>query len=456
MQGSLLKAIYILIFVTLLITAAGMLINSRRTGHTMVQQSETRHIMLGGIWNTTDKTPRYPEVSQVEENCLLPLGGFRGWNDGVVTALKPEIERNCAKIFAGDKKQIEIVNARNKNWSNPLSDEDFLNRTRNCTWVTDYFKNNLYITKLERSFPMAYSFVVHNSPQQVLRLMRFLYRPGNSYCVHPDHTSSPIFSGIFQNVAGCLENVIISSKRVKVRWGHSTLIEAARNCLEDLLQLRSKLPPERKWNYVINLCGKEIPLVSPHGIVSRLSKLNGLSDIRAGEVRDSYNLKRLHNRTIPYGLTLYKSSTFMALSYKFAHFTVTNSRAIKLYEFFKKRCSMPEEHYYATLYHMPGVPGGFDPKTSKDLFAVANAIWLFGNTPCKGKKIHAICVTTVGDLEFIMKKRKGNDALFHNKYFMELDHTIMDCTEERLVKENKKEFEQDGCLELTKSRSGSG
>lgn len=440
-----------LFLVTLLVTVAGVLIYSR-TGHTMVQQPETGLVsnmlgVVGGDWIHTNSTAN----SGVSEDCIAPPGGFRGWKNGVVTALKPEIDRNCAKIFARDKKQIGIINARNKNWSNPLSDEEFLNRTRDCAWVTDFFSNNLYITKLERSFPMAYSFVVHNSPQQVLRLMRFLYRPGNSYCVHPDPTSSPTFSGIFQNIAGCLENVIISSKIVKVRWGTNMLMEAAKNCREDLLEVRSKLPQERKWNYVINLCGKEIPLVTTHGIVSRLSKLNGISDIRTGEVHDNYNLRRLHNRTIPFNLTFYKSSTFMALSYQFAHFARTNAKAIELYKFFKKRCSMPEEHYYATLYHMTGVPGGFDPKISKDLFAVANAIWLGKKIPCMGTKVHAICVAAVGDLWFIMKKRETTDALFHNKYFMELDHTIMDCMEERLVEENKKEFKQDGCM--TKSGS---
>ena len=38
---------------------------------------------------------------------------------------------------------------------------------------------------LERSFPVAYTFVVYNSPQQILRLLRYLYRPTNFYCIYP-------------------------------------------------------------------------------------------------------------------------------------------------------------------------------------------------------------------------------------------------------------------------------
>ena len=41
----------------------------------------------------------------------------------------------------------------------------------------------------------------------------------------------------------------------------------------------------------------------------------------------------------------------------------------------------------------------------------------------------------------------GEKALFHNKYFMELDHTVMDCMEERAVAKNRQEFEAD-CAQL--------
>ena len=32
---------------------------------------------------------------------------------------------------------------------------------------------------------------------------------------------------------------------------------------------------------------------------------------------------------------------------------------------------------------------------------------------------------------------------FHNKYFMEVDHTVMDCMEEQLVIRNKQEYVSD-------------
>ena len=35
--------------------------------------------------------------------------------------------------------------------------------------------------------------------------------------------------------------------------------------------------------------------------------------------------------------------------------------------------------------------------------------------------------------------------MFHNKYFMERDHTVMDCVEEQLVMRNRLEYKKD-CL----------
>ena len=42
-----------------------------------------------------------------------------------------------------------------------------------------------------------------------------------------------------------------------------------------------------------------------------------------------------------------------------------------------------------------------------------------------------------------MERNGPERALFHNKYFMELDHSIMDCMEERLVAINMREYKED-------------
>ena len=382
----------------------------------------------------------------------VPASGFKAWRAGVVTTLNPVLQRNCTKVFAGDEQEIAHIWNNSARWSNNLKDDQLLNQTANCTWVTEYFADNLYITKLERSFPIAYTFVVHNSPQQVLRLLKFLYRPMNTYCIHPDRKSSELFIGVFSNLAACLENVIIPSELVNVKWGLPSIMDAQMSCLTELVHFRSTQPEQKKWKYVINLCGKELPLMSTHTMVSYLTILNGSSTIRTGKVNlgSKQASIRLRGNKVPFDLPLYKSSTYMALSYEFAHHLLNNSTAVKLYEFFDK-CQHPEEYYYATVYMIPGTPGGFNPSIPQDLrFDTAYAIWLIvrGHKPCNGKNVRSVCIVNSGDLKEVVEG--GRRALFHNKYYMELDHTVMDCMEERLVTENKREFEED-CLHVNNS-----
>ena len=68
---------------------------------------------------------------------------------------------------------------------------------------------------------------------------------------------------------------------------------------------------------------------------------------------------------------------------------------------------------------------------------------------CKGGYIvHNICIVTSSDLSSVQSKVDANNLtgpMFHNKYFMERDHTVMDCMEEQLVIRNRLEYEKD-CL----------
>lgn len=112
--------------------------------------------------------------------CERPPFGFKSWKPGVVTTLRPVIRRNCTRILARHSRDINRARVMNYAWNNGMTDEMVLNMTKDCSKVVDYFKDNLYVTKLERSFPVAYSFLIHDSPQQVLRLLKYLYRPMNS------------------------------------------------------------------------------------------------------------------------------------------------------------------------------------------------------------------------------------------------------------------------------------
>ena len=200
----------------------------------------------------------------IDKLCHVPPGGYRGWNNGVVTVVTPEVYVNCSKVIFGDEEEVERLKNVTTHWKNDVSDEDVLQRVQNCSWLRDHFSQNLYVSKMEREFPIAFTFVVYDSPQQVLRLLRLLYRPQNSYCIHTD-IKSP-HKTFFHSIANCFDNVIIPSVEVNVIWGYYTILEAQMNCMKDLLTLRQK--QRQQWMYVINLCGKELPLITQKELVA--------------------------------------------------------------------------------------------------------------------------------------------------------------------------------------------
>ncbi len=397
-------------------------------------------------------------------DCEIPPGGYKGWTQGTVSQLTPRISVNCSKVLAGEKDEVARVRKAVSNWTNAVSDQEMLDKLENCTWLRQEFTNNLYNTKLERNFSIAFTFIVYNSPQQVLRLLRFLYRPQNVYCLHYDIKSK--YGSFFEGIARCFNNIMIASKRVSVVWGHYTILQAQMNCMSDLLRHR-KTHAENRWEYVINLCGKELPLVTNHEMVVKLMKLKGTSSVIAEscakkkviiERRLRHPVYLTKNNTglvldlgkklekPPFDISLYhKSSSYNALSFKFVDYITFNEKARKVYNFLKKTKNA-EEHFYATLYMTPGVPGGYDKGIpSRDYFEIAGSYWTKSNIfqrkqlhDCKGKVVHQVCIVGVGDLEEVVSER--GSRLFHNKYFMEEDPVVMDCMEERVVALNRQEY----------------
>ncbi len=93
--------------------------------------------------------PEYSLNISCNNNCSAR---FKGWEDGMVTVLKPEIKKNCTKIFAGDTEEIKRTRLLDTRWRNELSDKKLLEMTKCCIWVQDYFCDNLYILKWKSPF----------------------------------------------------------------------------------------------------------------------------------------------------------------------------------------------------------------------------------------------------------------------------------------------------------------
>ena len=383
------------------------------------------------------------ENHSVESQCLIPPDGFKSWNQKQLTLVYPTVKRDCSKLIAGGKKERIKVRDATKGWKSSVSYGSLMEVTSNCSLLRDMFKNTLYISKLELSFPIAFIFVVYESPEQFLRLLKVLYRPHNAYCIHPDIKSK--YYQFFTNIAKCFPNIVISKHQYNVMRVGNTVVKAQRSCYTDLIHYRQQQKEEEKWRYVINLCGKELPLTSGREMVKKLISMNGTSCIK---VLRPVSDKQLNGKRLPYNLKYYKSLTYTALSEPFIHFMLHNRKAIALYDLMLETI-IPEEHFYATLFMAPGTPGGYNPHIPMVKYIeMDHCFWRITKKDrkrrCFGKTVHNICVVNFGDLPRIMKETEnGRTALFHNKYFMELDHVVMDCMEERIVHMNKREYEME-------------
>ena len=311
-----------------------------------------------------------PSNTSMVSGCKVPPEGFKSWSRGVVTKLIPDIHANCTLLFEGDELEVKRVQNASNLW--PIK-EHILNFTKwvkehiNCTNYKIELEDNVYITKDEVRFPLAFSLIVHNSPFQVFRLLKVIYRPHNIYCIHYDVRTSTVMKQLFNNLATCFDNIIIPNNIMKVRWGHHSLMEAQMNCFRDLLTNHHKYP----WHYVITLCGKELPLRTNREIVLLLKTLRGTSAVRAFPtpqlehkryerkwIEDDNRLARYlptqeEAGPIPYNLTIYKSMVYFALTPGFVNYVLNDTVAVALSKFLRD-AYIPEEHFYSTLFMIPG------------------------------------------------------------------------------------------------------
>ena len=350
-----------------------------------------------------------------------------------------------------------------REWESSVTEEKWMQNLNNCSEVVRDFSANFYNSPEEQSFPLAYILIVYTNPQQVVRLIKALWRPQNLFCVHPDAKQSEEFIGVFRQLSKCLNNVFVPNKLEKVYYQHHTIMDSQINCYEDLMQY----PPDR-WKYVINLCGRELPLKTNREIIRSLKKLHGASAVDSKQgyskgylkhdrftwvAKENYTTGKLHytnKRLPPTPIPIYKSFNFIAVSRPFVNFFLHDEKAIQFRNYLKD-VKIPEEEFYASLIHLPGVPGG-NPPHRVNVPIIDRYIWMKKNSQtrfkmesCEGRMLHSICIVSVGDLDQIFRWGVKNQVpvFFFNKYFMEDDHVVMDCMEEWLIQQNKKEYLED-------------
>nr|KAG5702003.1 hypothetical protein BaRGS_015738 [Batillaria attramentaria] len=195
------------------------------------------------------------------------------------------------------------------------------NVTRLATTCSSFIRNYGFIlselTEEERSFPIAFSILTFKDAEQVLNLLRAIYRPQNVYCVHVDSKSDHSFREAITAISSCFPNVFLSSRSVNVRWGQFSVLEPELVCMQDLWNYTH-------WKYLINLTGQEFPLRTNYELVKILTAYNGANDL---EVHITVN-----RDFVDY---------------------VLHSQVAKDFLDWCRRVNVPDETFFASLNHNP-------------------------------------------------------------------------------------------------------
>lgn len=366
--------------------------------------------------------------------------------------LQEEGELNCSKIIKGDSDAIKRgldINAASKGKYTQLNEQDYINITHDC----QNFKNvRKYITipmsKEEEDFPIAYSMVVHEKVYMFERLLRAIYAPQNIYCVHVDEKSTDQFKAAVRAITSCFDNVFVASKLVKVVYASWSRVQADFNCIEDLLQ--SNVP----WRYLLNTCGTDFPLKTNAEIVRTLRTLNGKntmesekpSESKKGrwkyhhEVGDHISETKTEKLPPPINTPMFTGNAYIVVSSEFVKYISKDPKVQKFIDWAKDTYS-PDEHLWATLNRMPGIPGSspyHDKYQLSDMNAMSRMVkWSYQEgeidkgaayPPCTGTSRRSICVYGTGDLSWILKQHH----LLANKFDPEVDNIAIHCIEEYL------------------------
>lgn len=364
---------------------------------------------------------------------------------------------NCTAIYELEPVEIgKSLEIRRKNIVE-VDDKSIVSFTADCkNYIEKRGYNEIFVTDEECSFPIAYSLVVHKNSAMVERILRAIYTPQNIYCIHYDQKSSKDFIAALKNLETCFPNVFIASKIESVQYAHITRLNADLNCLSDLLS------SEVKWKYAINLCGQDFPLKSNYELVAELKKLNGANMLESSrpsemkrqrfqfqhELKDvSYEYHKMPVKTSnpkdppPHDIEMFVGSAYFVLTRDFVTYAMNNQLAKDFLQWSADTYS-PDEHFWATMARVPGVPGELqrsEPDVSDIKSRTRLVKWKYLEIrlypQCTGTHRRSVCIYGAAELRWLLE----DGHWFANKFDPKVDPVIIKCLEEKLEEKQRQQ-----------------
>ncbi|XP_071131283.1 beta-1,3-galactosyl-O-glycosyl-glycoprotein beta-1,6-N-acetylglucosaminyltransferase 4-like [Mytilus edulis] len=376
------------------------------------------------IFNITNST--------TENECSTRVPQFRGRN-----------EVSCKKLIERDSTELTLAYSHMNKYVYHISPvKYFTYLSTNCSVLNDFmFYYKFPITEEELKFPIAFIVLMYKDVEQVVRLLRAIYRPQNYYCIHVDLSAPEETHLAIDSIARCYGNIFVVSKKVDIIYGHISRLNAEINCMSDFAKRSTS------WKYVLNIPSQQYPLKTNAEIVKMLTKLNGSNIVegilnQSRTIKDRYehrffafrnDLHRFGKKT-PFhnkNIAIVKGLAIGAFSYNFVRFVLENKVARELLIWMKDIYS-PDEYYWATLNYNVAIPapGRYIGDPNDLSFLVVYISWGSGahtnSNRCHGKIVRDICIFGIEDLPTLV----GLPHMFANKFYLDYQPLTLDCLEE--------------------------
>ncbi|XP_072290049.1 beta-1,3-galactosyl-O-glycosyl-glycoprotein beta-1,6-N-acetylglucosaminyltransferase 4 [Eucyclogobius newberryi] len=362
---------------------------------------------------------------------------------------------NCTAIYELEPVEIGRSLELRRTLTVDVGDSSTVSLTSDCLVFLQSRGYHQVITRdVERSFPLAYSLVVHKNAPMVERILRAIYAPHNIYCIHYDQKASPAFIRAMQNIAHCLPNVFIASQLEWVQYAHVSRLHADLHCLSDLLQTPTP------WRYVINLCGQDFPLRTNHELVLELQALNGTnmlesrrpSPLKRQRFTFQHQLKSVpfEYRSIPvktsatklpppHRIEVFIGSAYFVLSREFVQY-IQSSPVARDFLAWSADTYSPDEHFWASMVRFSGAPGHI-PHSAPDISDLISKTrlvkwnYLEGSLypACTGTHMRSVCIYGAAELRWLLTYGHW----FANKFDLKVDPILIQCLEEKLVERQR-------------------
>ncbi|XP_059149538.1 beta-1,3-galactosyl-O-glycosyl-glycoprotein beta-1,6-N-acetylglucosaminyltransferase-like [Physella acuta] len=317
--------------------------------------------------------------------------------------------------------------------------------SRNCSsFLHEYgFQRFSNVSQEEVEFPIAFIILFHKDLDQVMHLLRQIYRPHNVYCLSVDLNSDPGFINSVRAVAACFPNVFLATQLEHIVYAGYARLMADIHCMRDLVA------HQVRWRYLINMPGQQFPLKTNLEMVKILKIFNGANDmlgvtgkrslpqrykIKHRVILDSKTGKNITAETVernpppPHNFQIVKGSAYGAFSRAFVLFVLVNKKVWDLIRW-SKDIESPDEYVWSTVHHtkLLDVPGGYRGLPEKKKYLTTYVAWE-NESPCATIHVRWVCIFSTSDLPMLA----GRHELFANKFYIDFHPTALHCLDQFL------------------------